>query len=152
MTPNEKLDNIGIERICQMAESDGLLLPQLGGILGISPTSISKWIAMDEARVALWASTRATMAVKCDVDALDALISVDKHGEYIEFARAKGIAEHLWKRAKVLSPEVYGDKMVVTNTIDVSSIRELLEKRQARIDALTVVSLPERVVEGEVIK
>ena len=131
MTASEKLDAFGIEAICDMIKADNSLA-SIAEKIGVSDSTIGRWIAEDAGRSARTREARIESAAACDRLALNALIEIPDDGTNAQVARQREIASHYRWRAKTRNPKDYGD----TVKVDAEIITLTPEQVAARLAVL----------------
>ena len=106
----KKLDDLGIDAICEMIESD-MFITNISQEIGVSPQALRNWINADDVRAARARDSLLNTAHECDKKALSALEQIEDDGSPAQVVRQREIASHYRWRAKVRNPQIYGDKI-----------------------------------------
>jgi len=112
MTPEKKMDNLGIDRLIELVE-ENTSLAEIANICGCGVSSIRKWVNADESRKARWDNAQEISAQACDDQALQILMGISDNAEHGEIQKAVQVANHLRWRAKAKAPGLYGEKKEV---------------------------------------
>lgn len=114
-----KLDKIGVEEIVEMIGEDGASLRGIARQVGVSPTALLNWIAVDSERSARVREVRAEMAKVWDEKAEDGLLQAQ---DDFELKRAKELAHHYRWRARATAPKDYGDQVEVRGSVTLEQL------------------------------
>lgn len=106
----DKLDELGIDALCDMIERDESY-SDISEQIGVSEPVICRWIAADPERSARVRESRIKSANSCDTKAEKALEAIASNAQQGEITRQRELASHYRWRARVRDPRQYGEKV-----------------------------------------
>lgn len=124
------LKEFGVDEV-ERALGEGMSLSEIARKLEVPYTTFWKWLNSDEDRSARVRSARQMSATAHAQRALDALLNAPSNAT--EISRAREVAAHYRWAAKSLAPELYGDKLQITErpASVIDGLRQLEERRRA---------------------
>lgn len=113
----EKLDLIGIDALCERL-AEGISMTQIAKESGVSLNALHRWCSDEEhsARILIARSYAATL---WDDKAEQGFIEAE---DMFQLTKARDLAHHYRWRASKIAPRVYGDKLGIEHTGNVTLV------------------------------